>query len=300
MTKLQQHVTCVALCLISLVIWWRPLIATFALALRSEEYTHILLILPLSAALILLQRSSLCTSARPYFGTGGCVLALAALVGLWSKWQFAAVSTDMTLSLGMLALVTWWVGTFIFCFGIRAFRSLLFPLLFLFWLVPIPAFLLNKIVSMLQQDSTSITHFLFVAAGVPVSRDGVLLSIPGLTIEVAKECSSIRSSLMLVVASMILAHLFLRSFWSKAAIVAAAIPLSVVKNAVRIFTLSLLGTNVDPSFLSGRLHHQGGIVFFVMSLVAVCLLIWALQKTEVRIGSEQVRPRITESPEIHQ
>jgi exosortase/archaeosortase family protein len=107
-----------------------------------------------------------------------------------------------------------------------------------------------------------------------------MVSIPGLDIEVAQECSSIRSSLLLVVTTMVFAHLFLRSWWRKALLIAVAIPLSVAKNGLRIFTIAELGTRVDPSFLTGRLHHQGGIVFFGVSVMAMGAVLWALRSTE--------------------
>ena len=138
----------------------------------------------------------------------------------------------------------------------------LFPLCFLFLMVPIPKFALNWIVEFLQQQSAVAARLMFRAAGVPVTQDGIMLSIPGLDIEVARECSSIRSSLMLVVTTLVLAHLFLRSWWRKVLLVAAAIPLSVAKNGLRIFTIVELGTRVDPGFLKGKLHHHGGIIFF--------------------------------------
>jgi exosortase/archaeosortase family protein len=111
-----------------------------------------------------------------------------------------------------------------------------------------------------------------------------MLSIPGLDIEVARECSSIRSSLMLVVTTMILAHLFLRSWWRKALLITAAIPLSVAKNGLRIATIAELGTRIDPGFLSGKLHHNGGILFFGLSVVAVGALLWVLRRTEFPIS----------------
>jgi exosortase len=130
-------------------------------------------------------------------------------------------------------------------------------------------------------------------AGVPVTQDGIMLSIPGLDIEVAHECSSIRSSLMLIVTTMVLAHLFLHSWWRKALLIAAAIPLSVVKNGLRIFVIAELGTRVDPGYLDGRLHHQGGIVFFGTSLVAVIVLVSILKRTEMTrpkaLGSSAMR-----------
>jgi len=96
------------------------------------------------------------------------------------------------------------------------------------------------------------------AVGLPVAEDRTLLTIPGLTVEVARECSSIRSSLMLVVTTMVLTQTLLRSAWKKALVIAIAIPLSVAKNGLRIFVLAMLATRVDRSYLTGRLHHQGG------------------------------------------
>jgi hypothetical protein len=105
---------------------------------------------------------------------------------------------------GTLAVVTWWIGLFVCRFGTRMFRMFVFPLCFLLGLVPLPEFAVNHIESLLQQGSADAANRLFVIAGVPVTRDGLQLSIPGLTVEVATECSSIRSSLMLLVTSMVL------------------------------------------------------------------------------------------------
>jgi exosortase len=180
----------------------------------------------------------------------------------------------------MSGFVVWSIASFVLCFGTRAFQRYLFPLCFLFWLVPIPAEVLDRIVVLLQQGSAFASYWLFASAGVPVLRDGVVLSIPGLSIEVAKECSSIRSTLMLLVTTMVLAHLFLGSIWRKIILVLAMIPLSVAKNAVRIVTLSMLGTHINPSFLNGPLHHQGGIVFFLIALAVVILLIKVLRHNQ--------------------
>jgi exosortase len=150
----------------------------------------------------------------------------------------------------------------------------------MFWLVPLPALVLAHIVVMLQKSSALATYGLFWIARVPVMRDGVVLSIPGVDIEVAAECSSIRSSLMLLLSTMVLAHLLLHSISRKIVLVLLAVPLSVAKNAIRIFTLSMLATRVDPSFLTGRLHQDGGIVFFLLALAIVVLLVKLLRQPE--------------------
>jgi exosortase len=156
-------------------------------------------------------------------------------------------------------------------------------------MVPLPEYALNWIVSLLQQGSAAAAHLLFVVAGVPVAQRGLLVHIPGLTLEVAPECSSIRSSLMLLVTTMVLAHLLLRSFWRKALLVLAAIPVSVAKNGLRIFALGMLGSRVDPSFLTGRLHHQGGIIYFLIALFAMGLLLWILRRGEADNPGAEVR-----------
>jgi hypothetical protein len=57
-------------------------------------------------------------------------------------------------------------------------------------------------------------------------------------------------------------------------------PLSVVKNGLRIFVIAMLATRVDPSFLTGRLHRQGGIIFFLIALGAIFLLLWMVRRGE--------------------
>jgi exosortase len=111
-------------------------------------------------------------------------------------------------------------------------------------------------------------------------QSGITVSIPGLTLEVAQECSSIRSSMMLLVTSLLLAQVVLRSTWRKLLVVALAIPLAVAKNGFRIFVIAMLGTRIDPSFLTGRLHREGGILFFLLSLALVFFALWGLRRGE--------------------
>jgi exosortase len=265
---------------ISLASWWGPLRSSFALAWDDDQYTHILLILPISAALIFLDWKSSEPSSRLSTSIGSVLLLIAVLVTAVVRWRVVALPSDVQLSVNMLAFVLWWIAAFLLCFGTRAFRRALFPLCFLLWMVPLPEFVLNPIVSLLQQGSAAATRWLFAAAGVPVAQRGMLIHIPGLTVEVARECSSIRSSLMLLVTTMVLAQLLLRSTWRKALIIVLAIPLSIAKNGLRIFAIAMLATRVDPGFLTGRLHRQGGIIFFLIALAAIFLLFWIVRRGE--------------------
>jgi len=265
---------------VSLAIGWSSLISSLALALRDDQYTHILLILPVSITLIFLEWKSSESSAESRSSPGLILLIAAVVATVFARLQIFPLLRDEQLSLNMLALVLWWLGAFIVSFGTRAFRRALFPLGFLFWIVPMPESVLTPIIRLLQAGSVQSARSLFEAAGVPVAQAGTQITVPGLTIEVARECSSIRSSLMLVVTTMVLAQMLLRSIWRKAFVIAVAIPISAAKNGLRIFVLAMLTTRVDRSFIDGRLHHQGGIIYFLIALAAIILLIWAFRRGE--------------------
>jgi exosortase/archaeosortase family protein len=75
---------------------------------------------------------------------------------------------------------------------------------------------------------------------------------------------------------------FLRSGWAKLVLVLAVLPVAILKNGIRIVTLSLLATHVDEEFLTGQLHHEGGVVFFVVSLAILAPVVAVLRRSELR------------------
>ena len=279
---------------ISLVAGWHALLKLLALTGSSNgAYTHILLIVPIVAGLIYLQWPMARLTVRPSWQAGSIVLLVAVVVAAVAKWAAGSLGGDMQLSISILAIVLWWIGAFVACFGTRASKSLLFPLAFLLWLVPFPTGLLDALVSFLQRGSADAAQLLFNAVGIPVMQDGIRLTIPGLTVEVAQECSSIRSSMILLVTTMVLAQLFLRSPWRKALVIAVVIPLSLAKNGLRIFTIAMLGTRVDPGFLNGKLHHNGGVIFLSMALVVIFSLLWILRDEKSGRSEAALRPVIS-------
>ena len=116
-----------------------------------------------------------------------------------------------------------------------------------------------------------------------------MLSVPALDIEVARACSSIRSSLILVITTMVLGHLLLRSGWKKALLIAVAIPLSFMKNGLRIFVICELAMR-DPAYFEGWLHRQGGVVFLSVALVVVVGVLWTLHRSETSDPQQRLRP----------
>ena len=275
----------ILLLLFALAFWWNALADTFHLAWSNEAYSHIILILPLSLALIYLDSKTVRPAIEPAWLGGPFLLLVALALGCAARWggELApgALRPDLRLTLSLFAFVLWSIASVLLCFGLATVRAFLFPLCFLFWLVPLPDAVVNRIIAFLQMGSALATRWLFELTRVPVSQNGVFLSFPGgFTVEVAPECSSIRSSMVLMVITMILAHLFLRSWQRKVLVVLLAIPLAVAKNALRIFVIVGLALRVNRDYFNGDLHHRGGVVFLMAALAMVGALLWLLARTE--------------------
>jgi exosortase len=281
----------------SIAISWRTLLAVFSAAFYNEQYSHILLILPVSVALLYGEHSRVFGDVEYSFSAGFFLLPVGMAL-VWAVRHATFLSSNDVLSLRMLLLVSLLVAAFIFCFGIQALRAAAFPLLFLFLLVPIPDLVLEWFVWLLQRCSTDLTCLMLKVANIPVLKTDFVLSLPGIDIEVARECSGIRSSLILLIVSLVLGHFFLRPGWRQIVLGLLVFPITVVKNSLRIFTLSILGVYVSPSFLNGNLHRRGGILFFSLALGLVILVVWWLKKPEKKMpatnehfpGSGAVRP----------
>jgi exosortase len=262
------------------LLFFTPLVRFFHYALSNDNASHALLIPAICVWLLFLERSRI-------FASLDCDIpaALAFLIpgaGAAAAWLAYAprLSEVNQLSLCALALVLLWIAGFAFFFGRTCLLRARFALTFLLFTIPIPDFLLDKTIYLLQKGTTEITAVLFDWSGVPVLREGFVFHLSRVSIEVAKECSGIRSSLALILLAILAAHFCLRSFWRQLVLVLAGLFVMILKNAIRIVTLTLLALYVDPGFLYGRLHHEGGVVFFLLGLAIMAPLLWWLERSE--------------------
>lgn len=162
-------------------------------------------------------------------------------------------------------------------FGTKALRQSTFPFAMLLLMIPLPAIVVDKTIGLLQIQSAWLAANILSATGTPVYREGILIFVPGATIEVAKECSGINSSIALLITMLVVTYRTLNANWRRFLLLAFSIPLSIVKNAIRIAALTLLAIRVDPNFLTGRLHHEGGFVFYLIALLLI-YPVWKLLK----------------------
>jgi exosortase len=215
------------------------------------------------------------------------VLLTSSLLYLCGKSIEVQLNRNDYASIITLSAIIFINGAFISSYGTKAFKAALFPLLFLIFMIPIPSALMDSIIRFLQVGSTEFTNLLFMATGIPFLRDGFVFHTSSLSVEVAKQCSGIRSGLALFITASLAGHLFLKTWWKKILLVVFIVPITMFKNGVRIVTLTLLGTYVDPRILQSSLHREGGIPFFILALVLMAPLLYFLRKSEVKETKSQ-------------
>jgi exosortase C (VPDSG-CTERM-specific) len=176
------------------------------------------------------------------------------------------------------------------CFGAGALRPLWLPGALLFFSAPLPQAFELGLESFLQRASADSASALFALTGVPMVRQGMFLHLPGIILEVARECSGIRSTLILFISSLVAGYLFLNSPGHRMILAALVVPLGILRNGFRILTIGILCVHVDPAMINSWVHKQGGPLFFALSLIPfamVLLLLWRRERSreQARAGA---------------
>jgi len=268
--------------LAAIAAYYQPLRQLLNLSLSSELYSHIVLIPFVCLYLVYDARKAIFADSCYSLLQGAVLLAAAVAVLLLGRFYFSELASNDQLSLQIFTFVVIVLSAFMLFFGTAAFKQAILPLFFMFFMVPFPTALLQGLIKFLQDGSTEAAHLLLWLSGAPFLREGYTFHLPGMSIEVAEQCSGIRSGLCLFITAILAGHLFLRRSWSKLALVVAAVPITIFKNGMRIVTLTLLGVYVDPRILGSDLHKKGGIPFFGLALLFLGIALYLLRRFEQR------------------
>jgi exosortase len=272
----------IAILVLSLLVFRTPITAGARLSLQDDRYFQIVLAPVLCLFMLYRERVSIFSNARfsPRLGTP--LLSLALILCLAAEFGPASGDAYISRFPTMFGVVLVWMAAFILCYGLRSFKAALFPLCFLLLTIPIPPAIMDKVEFGLQRGSADVGYALFRLAGIPVFRQGMTFSLPGLDIEVAPQCSGIRACLVFMIVGIMVSRILLRSAWRKCVLIIAIVPITIVKNATRIVVISALSAYVDRGFLFGRLHHYGGMVFIFIAVALFLPLLSVLRKSEIR------------------
>jgi exosortase C (VPDSG-CTERM-specific) len=265
----------------------QPLLALINYAARSDLYSYILLIPFVSGYLLYLRRNQL---PKDYVVDLPLAMAfLAAGFGAfaftyWLHFGEASAKADY-LALQTLSFLCCVAAGGFFFFGRAWMQAAAFPLAYLIFMVPMPEAMADLLETASKYASAEVANALFRLSGTPFLREGLVFQLPNITIEVAQECSGIRSSWVLFMTSILAANLFLKSSWRRFLFVAFVIPLGILRNGFRILVIGLLCVNVGPQMIHSVIHRRGGPVFFVLSLIPLLFVLWWLRWGEIRTRS---------------
>jgi exosortase len=293
---LADHKKFLAWSLLACVAWSPALYTLVRAAFADDNYSYTLLVLGVSIVLLCLESWETKTwetesretqnwdvpSRHAWPIPALCLAAIALAAAFWLNLRTHFFAGDWRLSVGIVLWIAFIIAAFLQTYGSKVFARLSFPFLFSLLSVPLPTSVMDRLILALQWGSADSADLLFRLFHVPVVRDGLIFSFSKIEIEVAQECSSIRSSTILVVTTLVIAQLFLKSKWSKWISFLISLPVAVLKNGVRIFTLSVLAEYVSTNWLDSWLHHHGGFVFLALALALMFGLIAVLWRVEQR------------------
>jgi exosortase C (VPDSG-CTERM-specific) len=263
----------------------RPLLGLINYAAGSQLYSYILLIPFVSAYVLYIRRDQL---PRNYVvDLPLAIVSLAAGLGAlaftyWLDFTGRPLSNNDRLTLLTLSFLCCLAAGGFFFFGRAWMRAAAFPLTYLVFMVPMPEAMADALETASKFASAEVANLLFQLSGTPFLRAGLFFQLPNITIEVAQECSGIRSSFVLFMTSILAANLFLKTRWRRFALVALVIPLAILRNGFRILVIGLLCVNIGPQMIHSLIHRRGGPVFFVLALIPFLLVLWWLRRGDVR------------------
>ena len=187
---------------------------------------------------------------------GGLLLLL---VGVFGADLFLSRVSFILLAMG----ITWTL-----C-GLAVVKQIRFVFLVLLLGIPLPTLVMNQITFPLQILSSQSASILLPMAGVPVFREGNVIQLASIQLEVAEACSGIRSLLSLFTLSVIYGYFLEKSTWKRVTLALASIPIAVAANAVRIFGTGICVQYWNPDKALGFFHEFSGWLMFLVSLTCL-------------------------------
>lgn len=230
-------------------IWW-----------RSETFAHGFMILPISLYLIWLKRDDL-TLLQPRASlTGLAALALAAVGWLAGHLVDVQVVEQLALVAMMIAVV--WA-----MLGWPVVKTIMFPLGYLFFMVPIGEALVPPMMEFTAEFSVAMIHL----TNIPVYADGFFISLPTGDWSIVEGCSGVRYLIASIAVGTLYAYMFYHNWWRRAAFVLLAIVTPVIANGLRAFMIIMIGHFSGMKLATGVDHLIYGWVFFGL---VIMLMFW--------------------------
>lgn len=246
------------------VLYWSVVLLMVMDWETDENYSHGFIVPLVSIYILWSQKDKLLELASKGKSTwAGLVICVGSLA------MFIVGRAGAEFFLQRSSLVFLLMGATLWLWGWEFFHAAVFPLLFLFMMVPLPYLIYDSVAFPLKlfaaQVSTEILYFL----NVPVLREGNVIHLAHQTLEVADACSGIRSLISLIALGLMFAYFLESANWKRAVIVISTIPIAIAANVFRVAGTGLLAYHVSPKVADGFFHTFSGWLVFVAAFIGL-------------------------------
>jgi len=251
--------------LVTILIYHPVMLGLFQAWQKNHYYNHGFLIPLISGYLVYRNREKLKgMSCKPSL-YGIPVIVLGLLIFFLDKYFLNVLFLS---SMGMLVFI---MGGLLLVLGKEHLRALLFPILFLLFMIPIPELLFDLVIGPLQLTASMIGKIILRCFGIPVLRDGIYLHLASFSVQVDKSCSSMHSLIALSALSFVVAYLTMDSLGERILIVASSIPLAIIANGFRLVLIIMLALWKGEMIFKSFFHPLSGKLFFLVALFILVL-----------------------------
>lgn len=244
-------------------VYWKILRALAIQWWDDANYSHGFLVPLFSLYLVWQQRAALRTLPR-----SGSLLGVPVILAGIGALILGDLGAENFLMRSSLIVII--AGLILFHLGTHVFRAVLFPLAFLFFMVPLPGVIFYAVAFPLQRLAAEQAAWTLDALGVPVLLDGNIIHLAQLSLGVTEACSGIRSLISLFAGTVAWAYLLLPTGWAMVIFVAATVPITILANAARVVLTGLIGQQFGVQYAIGFFHEFTGWAIYIFAFV--CLL----------------------------
>lgn len=159
-------------------------------------------------------------------------------------------------------------GTILYLGGTRWIKVLLFPLILLLFMIPIPAIIYSALTMKLQNLASELGELMITAMGIPVLREGNVLRIPSQPLDIAEACSGIRSLMTLLFMALVISYFTDKKVWMRWALLIATVPIAILANGMRVAITAYL-SEINTQLASGGYHEAEGFLVYFVDIAAL-------------------------------
>jgi len=225
----------------------------------DSNYSHGFLI-PFIAGYLVWQRKHRLSLLPSRPSKWGILLVVAGL----AIYTLGYIGSELFSTRFSLIVLIW--GLVLFLAGWPWAQELLVPISYLFFMIPLPAIVWNKIAFPLKLFVTRLAVWVTSLLGIPAYRDGNIIHLSNTTLQVVDACSGMRSLASLLALSAAFSFLTSHSVTKKWLLFFSAVPIAIILNVFRLTLTAVLAQAYSPQVAKGFLHEISGLIVFVLAI----------------------------------